>query len=137
MSNEDSPSTSPIGMILSAQRDMHNELREHRTLFSEIKESIAEQRQTYAALASSIDNLAGSINRHEHIVEKVLAIESWRTNAKLEERIAALELWKIEENLSQANWRGRFIILSAAATVALSVGAYIVDIIVKTRLLGD
>lgn len=125
---------SPVSMLLTAQRDMYEELKHHRVLFSDIKESVAEQRQTYAALSTSIDNLATSIDRHEHIVEKVLAIESWRINAKLEERIATLETWKIDENIIKANWKGRFAILAALTTLLFSAGLYITDMLIRNLL---
>jgi hypothetical protein len=120
-----------MNMLLSAQKNMYDELREHRSLFSEIKESISEQKQTYSSVVTSVNNLADSIDRHEHIVEKVLAIENWRINARLEERITTLEKWHVDESISQANWKGRFAALAAVATVATSIGVYVLDIIIR------
>lgn len=127
MANEGSGEISPFSMLLTAQRDMNEELKQHRVLFSDIKQNIADQRQMHASLVSSINNLAESIDRHEHIFEKVLSIESWRSSAKLEERMGALEAWKIAVDLQHANWKGRAVIGVAIVTMLISIAAYIGD----------
>lgn len=131
MANEGSEGISPFGMLLSAQRDMNEELKQHRTLFSDIKQSIAEQQQMHSSLVSSINNLAESIDRHEHIFEKVLSIESWRSSAKLEERIGTLETWKIAVDLEHANWRGRAVIGVAVVATVVSALVYIGDKVIS------
>lgn len=130
MTTEDSAGISPFGMLLAAQRDMHDELKQHRILFSEIKDNISEQRQMHASLVSSINNLAESIDRHEHIFEKVLAIESWRSSTKLEERVSVLESWRVGQDLQQANWKGRAVILFGAGTAVISLLVYVSNMLV-------
>lgn len=178
MANEGSGEISPFSMLLTAQRDMNEELKQHRVRerqepvawawndalgcmhahcgsrrpvwvdgecsdakraetslrplyaappVSDIKQNIADQRQMHASLVASINNLAESIDRHEHIFEKVLSIESWRSSAKLEERMGALEAWKIAVDLQHANWKGRAVIGVAIVTMLVSIAAYIGD----------
>lgn len=130
MANEGSNDVSPFGMLLAAQRDMNDELKQHRVLFSDIKQNIAEQRQMHSSLVTSINNLAESIDRHEHIFEKVLSIETWRSSARLDERIGTLETWKIALDLQHANLKGRAVVIVAVVAAIASVLVYLGDLFI-------
>lgn len=116
------PDMSALEILASMQKEIHAEQREHRLLFSQIKDTIADQKNSYVSLAASINNLTVSIGKHENIMEKVIELEHWRDSAHVDRRLEDLESWRDGTKLWHENIKGRAIII-------LGIGGFVVTLL--------
>jgi hypothetical protein len=117
---------SALKLIAQTQQNIDEELRQHRQLFSDLRDAMHEQKASQTVLATSITGLSKSIDRHEQVVERVIDIENWRKATRVDLRIERLEDWRNRQELNQAKIKGQMVVIIAVAGAAISLVAYAV-----------